>query len=157
MMLAVLVRREAKMATGLADDHVPKITKRLSEIASATDRGEPSYGDDFLTDMVKTDDLRRLPFLEVTTDRITNLAGQLGERVCLCENGFSERACEEPTLRSLFDHEDQFTHRHPLIMNERPVLHILVSSLRNVQILLDSLERIERRFCAHFSHIVPDT
>lgn len=33
MMLAVLVSREAKMAAGLAGDHLPKLAKRLSEIA----------------------------------------------------------------------------------------------------------------------------
>ena len=53
--------------------------------------------------MVKTDNLRGLPFLEVTTDRITNLARQLGNRVRLGENGFSKRARYEAILRSRYD------------------------------------------------------
>ena len=67
-----------------------------------TDHGEASYGNNFLADMVKTDDFWALPFFEVTTYCVTNLARQLGNRVCFGKNRFSERARDEASLGSLF-------------------------------------------------------
>ena len=71
--------------------------------------------------MVKTDDFRGLPFLEVTTHCVTNLAGQLGNRVRFGNNGFSEGARDETSLGSLFNHENQFIHRRLSKMTSGPL------------------------------------
>jgi len=56
--------------------------------------------------MVKTDDFRGLPFLEVAPHCITNFARQLGDRVCFGKNGFSAGARDETSLGSLFNHKN---------------------------------------------------
>ena len=57
--------------------------------------------------MVKTDDFRNLPFLEMAPHCITNLAGQLGYRVYFGKNGFSDGARDETSLGSLFNHKNE--------------------------------------------------
>ena len=127
-------RRSPEVATGLAGYRIPELAKRVSERDRfPTDRGEASYGNNFLADMVKTDDFRGLPFLKMTTHCITNLARQLRKRVCFGKNGFSEGARGEPSLRGLFDHENQFIHRRPLKMLGGSFCHIIFRPLGNVQ------------------------
>jgi hypothetical protein len=53
MMLALLMRGEAKMAAGLACDGNSRACGVPEPIRFPADRGEASYRDDFLTDMVK--------------------------------------------------------------------------------------------------------
>jgi hypothetical protein len=81
MMLAVLVGSKAEMAAGLASDGVAELAKRLGKITSRQIAGKPLYGNNFLADVVKADDLRSLPLLEVTTNRIAHLSRQFGEGI----------------------------------------------------------------------------
>ncbi|SPP66620.1 hypothetical protein NITLEN_80044 [Nitrospira lenta] len=85
-----------------------------------TDRGEASYGDDFLPHMVKADDLRRLTLLKVTADSFTDFLRQFSQGVRFCKDRLPERARNIPALRSLFHDKNQFTHSH---LSSRPVMH----------------------------------
>ena len=81
VVLAVLVGRQAKVAASLASDGVAALSKNLSEITSRQIAGQASYGNNFLADVVKADNLWSLPLLEVTTNRIVNLTRQFGKSI----------------------------------------------------------------------------
>ena len=95
--------------------------------------------------MVKTDDFWGLPFLEVTTHCITNLARQFSNRVCFGKNGLSEGTRDEASLGSFFDHENQFIHRRSSRIISVSFCHILVRLLGNVQPFSDRQEKLDQR------------
>jgi hypothetical protein len=86
---------------------------------SPRDRGEASYRDDFLADMVEPNDLGRLPFVEMTADGITDFSMKFRNRVSFSENRKSERSCDEPALRCVFYHKNQLAHGHFSKMKEQ--------------------------------------
>ena len=102
MVLTMLIGRQSKVTTGLTGGRF------------RTDRGEASYGDNFLADMVQTDDLRRLPLLKVAANRFTDFPRQFSQGVRFCEDRLPECARNVPALRGLSHDKNQFTHGHLL-------------------------------------------
>jgi hypothetical protein len=75
----------------------------LSEVASREIAGEASYCHDFLADMVETNDLGSLSFVEVAADGIPNLFMKLRLGVSFSENRGAEGSCESAFRRVLDD------------------------------------------------------
>ena len=133
VMFVMLMRGKAKMTAGLTCEGVAELTYGgPGRGRFPRGRGEASYRDDFLADMVEPNDLWRLAFIEVTADGITNFPVKFRKGVSLGENRHAERACGEPTLRRIFHHEDQFAHSHSL--KAKSIDAMLFRTPRNVQL-----------------------
>ena len=80
-----------------AQEQIPGTFLFFERDRSRTNRGEASYGDHFLANVVKADDLRSLAFLKVTTNRLTDFPRQFSQCVRFREDGLPDRArCTRP-------------------------------------------------------------
>ncbi len=69
-----------------------------------------SRREDFISDEVHPDQLGHFPFVEMTTDRVTDALAQLVYRCCLRENALADSARNQAAFRGVFYDEDDFAH-----------------------------------------------
>lgn len=100
------MRAEAKMTAGLACDGIAEFCGVSWRVRFPTDRGEASYRDDFLADMVKSYDFWSEAFIKVAADGITDFSVKLRDSVSFGKNRNAKRPCNEPALRRVFYHKD---------------------------------------------------
>src|SRR5712692_29636 len=68
---------------------------------------------DFLADMVQSDDFRVRGFVKVAPHRVAYFVVQLIKRASLGKNGSPEGSCGVAAFRCLFDDEDDLIHMYP--------------------------------------------
>ena len=80
------------------------------QAAPQTNHGAISRSENFISNEVHPDQLRRFIFVEVTTNRVADAVAQLVYRCCLRENTFADSASNQSAFRGVFDDKNNFAH-----------------------------------------------
>ena len=80
------------------------------QAAPQTGHAAISRRENFVSDEVHPDQLRRFIFVEVTTDSVADAVAQLIYRCCLGENALADRTGNQATFWGVFDDKNNFAH-----------------------------------------------
>jgi hypothetical protein len=80
------------------------------QAAPQTGHAAISRRENFVSDEVHPDQLRRFIFVEVTTDSVADAVAQLVYRCCLRENALADRTGNQAALWGVFDDKNDFAH-----------------------------------------------
>lgn len=103
------IGEQPNVAAGLPHHAIADALQRLDECPGVA-RGAASCREDFIPDVMQSNDARGGALVEVAAHGVASLFAQVGEVLGLHEDGLTERARVEAAFEGIFNEKDDFGH-----------------------------------------------